>query len=664
MAILNRFMHRSKQTIACFGAFSTSLPLPVSPTPKQVKTTSHFFDPFAVMPITTNNVIPEDVDVIDHIKQEMATSSRPESRPKSPLVHIPYSPHPVRMNELGVEGQVDASALKYPRSVIFIIGNEFCERFSFYGMKAILPIYLTAYLLYSENRSTTIIHTFNFMAYFFTIFGGILSDSWLGKFKTILYLSIVYCIGSCVLAGTSFPALTGNPPTSWGMWIGLVLLSVGTGGIKPCVSSFGGDQFHPSQTRRIETFFSAFYWAINAGSVLSMFITPILRQDVHCFGQESCYPLAFGLPAFLMLIATVIFVSGFMFYKTTPAEGNVVLKVLKASNLALKNKYRAWRSRGVVEGGRSVTPRAHWLDYADTEYSPQFLKDVQDLMGVLVIFIPICAFWALYDQQGSRWIYQAIMMGGSVNMFGRRFSIKPEQMGVANAILILAFIPIFNHAIYPGLNKLGIATRPLGRMLVGLILAIISFIMAGTLQFIINSRSVFAPSPVDPALRVCVGNCVHVLWQIPQYLVLTMAEVLISITGLEFAYSQAPPSLKSVCSASWLLTVAFGNLMVMILNELDIVGFILKRHASGAGNLTSPEHAMIWNFFYWAGILGLSTGLFAWLTISFKYKEQEETMAISNDHPSPKTKRRRMICIMLLQTNRMTCKEGLKILRK
>ena len=252
-------------------------------------------------------------------------------------------------------------------------------------MKAILPIYLTAYLSYSEDRSTTIIHTFNFMAYFFTIFGGIMSDSWLGKFKTILYLSLVYCIGSCVLAGTSFPGLTGNPPSSWGMWLGLVLLSVGTGGIKPCVSSFGGDQFHPSQTKQIESYFSAFYWAINAGSVLSMFITPILRQDVHCFGQESCYPLAFGLPAALMLIATLIFVGGVFSYKKLPAEGNVVLKILQAIFLAVKNKYRAWRSRGT---DRNV-PKANWLDYADTDYSPQFLGDVRDLMRVLVVFIPI-----------------------------------------------------------------------------------------------------------------------------------------------------------------------------------------------------------------------------------------------------------------------------------
>ena len=331
-----------------------------------------------------------------------------------------------------------------------------------------------------------------------------------------------------------------------------------------------------------------------------------------------------------MLVATLIFLGGSAFYKKLPAEGNVVLEVLKACTLALKNKYRAWRSRGTDAN----VPRANWLDYADTAYSPQFLDDVRDLMRVLVVFLPICAFWALYDQQGSRWTYQAIMMGGGVKLFGKAFSIKPEQMGVANAILILALIPVFNNAIYPGLNRIGVPTRPLGKMHVGLVLGVVSFIMAGTLQFIINSRSVFAPDPADPALRVCVDNCVHVLWQIPQYLVLTVSEVLISITGLEFAYSQAPPSLKSVCSASWLLTVAFGNLLVMVLNELDIVGLVLRRRT--AGGLGSSEYAMAWNFFYWAVILTLSTGLFAWFAFSFRYKERNGDAATGNAHVSPK----------------------------
>lgn len=150
-------------------------------------------------------------------------------------------------------------------------------RFSFYGMKAILPLFLTGTQGFSQNRSTTLIHSFNFSAYFFTLFGGIISDSLLGRYMTILVLSLVYCAGMAVLAAASFPFIASS---AWFL-AGLTLVALGTGGIKPCVSAFGGDQFDPSQVDSISTYFSIFYFAINAGSVLSMFITPIIRQNVH-----------------------------------------------------------------------------------------------------------------------------------------------------------------------------------------------------------------------------------------------------------------------------------------------------------------------------------------------------------------------------------------------
>jgi len=86
--------------------------------------------------------------------------------------------------------------------------------------------------------------------------------------------------------------------------LGLVLIAIGTGGIKPCVSSFGGDQFDlPAQEVYLKKFFSIFYFSINAGSLISTSVTPELREGVQCFGRTSCFPLAFGVPAVLMLIA-------------------------------------------------------------------------------------------------------------------------------------------------------------------------------------------------------------------------------------------------------------------------------------------------------------------------------------------------------------------------
>lgn len=138
--------------------------------------------------------------------------------------------------------------------------------------------------------------------YFLCIFGAIISDSWLGKFKTILYLSLVYVCGSVLVTLGAIPPL--NLPANTFTMIGLALIALGSGGIKPCVSAFGGDQFKmPEQIKQMTTFFSLFYFSINAGSLISTTVTPILREDVHCFGEKECYSLAFGVPAVLMAVS-------------------------------------------------------------------------------------------------------------------------------------------------------------------------------------------------------------------------------------------------------------------------------------------------------------------------------------------------------------------------
>uniref|UniRef100_A0A8C5Y259 Solute carrier family 15 member 1 n=1 Tax=Microcebus murinus TaxID=30608 RepID=A0A8C5Y259_MICMU len=163
------------------------------------------------------------------------------------------------------------SCFGYPLSIFFIVVNEFCERFSYYGMRAILILYFTNFIGWDDNLSTAIYHTFVALCYLTPILGALIADSWLGKFNddprqipTPVALSV----------------------------IGLALIALGTGGIKPCVSAFGGDQFEEGQEKQRSRFFSIFYLAVNAGSLISTIITPMLR------GKKSLK----GNSAFLFLI--------------------------------------------------------------------------------------------------------------------------------------------------------------------------------------------------------------------------------------------------------------------------------------------------------------------------------------------------------------------------
>ncbi|KAM9850610.1 solute carrier family 15 member 2 [Aulostomus maculatus] len=620
----------------------------------------------------------------------------------------------------------------YPASICFIVVNEFCERFSYYGMKAVLTLYFLTYLHWDKDLSTAVYHAFSSLCYFTPILGALIADSWLGKYKTIIYLSIVYVIGHVVKSVGAIPTVGNNDVHISLSMLGLILIAFGTGGIKPCVAAFGGDQFEEEHVSERQKFFSIFYMSINAGSLLSTVITPILRGDVQCFGGD-CYALAFGVPAALMVVALVVFMTGSSLYKRNPPQGNILLEVCNCIGFAIKNRWRR---------SKYDSKRKHWLDWAEEKYSKRLIQEIKMVLRVLVLFIPLPMFWALFDQQGSRWTLQATRMNMA---FGDEFTIKPDQMQMLNALLILVFVPIFDLIIYPLVGLCRINITPLKKMATGMIFASLAF-GAATLVELNVVKTVMDPAPPgkcllqvlnlvegnvslqfpgsdlfpepseylqDPpqyetlpldasskdlqigvtvdgktsechqtfvqqeayslilhpstagvqcklvedyikktedgnpflrflntlpeAINLTVGdetfhgpsgyimsanksvhrgeypavsctleskscsdldlglldfgasytviltedsdkitvhkmedvkaNNVHIVWQVPQYILITAGEVMFSITGLEFSYSQAPANMKSVLQAGWLLTVAFGNVIVLIVAE-------------------------------------------------------------------------------------------------
>uniref|UniRef100_A0AAY4BWS4 Solute carrier family 15 member 2 n=1 Tax=Denticeps clupeoides TaxID=299321 RepID=A0AAY4BWS4_9TELE len=511
----------------------------------------------------------------------------------------------------------------YPLSIGFIVVNEFCERFSYYGMKALLTLYFIHYLHWDKNLSTAVYHAFSSLCYFTPVLGALIADSWLGKFWTITYLSILYVIGHVVKSVGAIPDVGDSTVHTVLSMLGLILIAFGTGGIKPCVAAFGGDQFEEEHTEERRKFFSIFYMSINAGSVLSTVITPILRGDVQCFGGD-CYALAFGVPAALMVVADP--------HPKSPPEGNVMLRMFRCVGFAIGNRSK---------NSKHNSKREHWLDWAEEKYPKHLIQEIKMVMRVLVLYIPLPMFWALFEQQGSRWTLQATRM----NMDLGGFVLKPDQMQMLNALLILVFIPIFDLGVYPLIGLCRIKLTPLRKMATGMIIAALAFgaatvvelnvivrdflcpvfllfffvtlysnfqtcsqivlfintrnedlnITVGNVEFFVPANfgiSEFSGQSFKCKLALCdklivnflasyqgpgaveiqvmedvQANNINIAWQIPQYVLITAGEVMFSITGLEFSYSQAPASMKSVLQAGWLMTVAFGNVIVLIVAE-------------------------------------------------------------------------------------------------
>uniref|UniRef100_A0A0P5Y463 Oligopeptide transporter 1 n=1 Tax=Daphnia magna TaxID=35525 RepID=A0A0P5Y463_9CRUS len=401
----------------------------------------------------------------------------PYEEPNSPPVKLDLEKPP-----LGVEEPDKNVKLKYPKSVFFIVVNEFCERFNFYGMRTVLTLYMKQILDFSEDKATVLYHTFLMLSYFTPIPGAILADTYLGKFKTIAILSCIYAFGSIMLAVAAIPNFL--PQTGFSM-TGLLIIAIGTGGIKPCVSAFGGDQFvRPQQDRQLEAFFSVFYFSVNAGSLISTFITPILREDVHCFGDDTCYPLAFGVPAILMIVSIVIFVAGKPLYTIKKPEGNIMGEFFKCIGHAINRRFK---SKG--------EKRDHWLDFASDKFDKQLIQDVKRVLAVAFVFIPLPVFWALYDQQGSRWTFQATRMNGDLG----GFVLKPDQMQIINPLLILLLVPLFEAVIYPCFKKSGLLT-PLRRIGCGLVLCGLSFVISGFLEIALEPT--YATIPADGRMQL------------------------------------------------------------------------------------------------------------------------------------------------------------------
>ncbi|MDP2903909.1 MAG: POT family MFS transporter [Methylovulum sp.] len=421
-----------------------------------------------------------------------------------------------------------------PDGIPFIIANELAERFSYYGMRAVLVVFMTQYLMdadgkfspMSANEATAYFHLFVSITYFTPFLGAVLADGLLGKYRTILCLSLVYCLGHFCLALDA---------TRMGLLLGQGLIALGAGGIKPCVSAHVGDQFGASNQHWLSTVFSWFYSALNFGAFIAMLLVPWLLQY---YGPS----VAFAVPGVLMLLATLIFWSGrYAFVHIPPAGMNFVREALSGEGL-------------------------HCLGR---------------LIG---IYLFIAMFWALFDQNGSSWVLQAQQMDRHI--FG--IEILPSQIQAANPLLIVLLTPFFYRVLYPALNRY-IGLNYMNKIAIGLFVTVLSFVWVAVIQM-----------RIDEGLHPSIG------WQLPAYLLLTSAEVMVSVTCLEFSYTQAPRTMKSFVMSFYMAAVALGNLLTSAVN------FFIE-NPDGPSRLAGASY-----FWLFTGLMLVTTLGFVWHSRNFK----------------------------------------------
>lgn len=475
-----------------------------------------------------------------------------------------------------------AGSSALPRQVPFIIGNEAGERFGFYGMRNILTKFLIGWLFVSlplaerDAAAKETFHAFVMGVYFFPLAGGFIADRLWGRYQTILRLSMVYIAGFALLAFA-----TDSRPA---FMLGLFFIAVGAGGIKPCVSPFVGDQFDQSNKALAKVVFDAFYWVINFGSFFASLLMPLVLTG----GPEPWRPkVAFGIPGVVMTLATLLFWLGRHRYVRVPPAPKDPHSFFRVLTTALTARQPA-RHPGQPEQGRPglalagvggalalgslvATPwlgavaalclalvwvlgfggAGAWLqlERARPHHPEEDVDGARAVLRVLVVFALVTPFWSLFDQKASTWILQ----GEAMALPGWGWFKSGSQMQALNPLLVMLLIPFNNAVLFPLLRRAGVAVTPLRRMGAGIALAGASWVAVGALQLWVDAQA-------------AQGLRVPVLWQLVPYVLLTSGEVLVSATGLEFAYSQAPERMKSVVTAFFHLSVTVGNLWVLLVN--------------------------------------------------------------------------------------------------
>jgi POT family proton-dependent oligopeptide transporter len=405
----------------------------------------------------------------------------------------------------GKRGLVYRFFTSHPTGFWFFFWGELAERSCFYGMRAILFLYMVDHLRFGKDNAGSINYLFIAACYFLPLVGGYVADNYFGKYWTIVGFSLPYIIGQLFLCFDSGQVL-GIDPRHF-LFVSLALLAMGSGVIKPNISTLMGltyDQERPGQTQLRSDAFSFFYMAINIGAFLSSFVMPKLRTN---YG----YHVAFLFPAGLMVVALTLFALGKPFYAR-----EVITRVRKTP----EEQRQQWAVLGRLFG----------------------------------VFLVITFFWMIFDQSSATWIRFAqedfdLRLGFRLPFLGD--TIDPDQFQALNPLFIVVLLPFISVGLWRLLARAGLEMRPTDKMLVGFILTAASMAVMAVAGVLVSH-----------------GQKVSIWWQVGTYFLITVAELCISPVGLELAFTAAPKSMKGFITGCFLLTVFFGDVLNSLVTRL------------------------------------------------------------------------------------------------
>lgn len=443
------------------------------------------------------------------------------------------------------------------------------------------------------------------------IIGAVVADQYLGKYKTIVFFCAVYLVGLLILVCTSIPNSLAHGAGLGGFIVAILIIGLGTGGIKSNVAPLIADQYKrkkmavsttkkderviidPSLT--IQRIYMIFYACINIGS-LSLLATPYMELYI---GFWSGYLLCLCMFAagFLVLLL------GRKLYVVRPPQGSIITDAFKALWIMVANRNMDAPKPSWQAEHRGVEAQMPWDDH--------FIDELKRALVACRVFCFYPIYWVVYGQFSNNFVTQAGQMKGH--------GIPNDLMQNFDPIAIIVFIPVFETMVYPVMRRLKIPFRPVTRIALGFVVASLAMMYAAIVQHLIYTAGPCYEHPLCPASIVHgtkTGNNVHIAIQAPAYILIGISEIFASVSGLEYAYTKAPPSMKSFVQSMYLLTNAFGSALAEALTP------------------AAYNPAILWMFVGLA-CASFAAGMIFWLVFHHLNATEDVMNALDADDPMP-----------------------------
>ncbi len=564
---------------------------------------------------------------------------------------------------------------------------------AYYGFAGSLVLFFETQLDYTSAESVNEFYLWNGMVYVTPLVGALVADVYLGRYRTILVFSVLYVIGLLLFTFGTIP----NKQKIALIFMGMYIVAIGAGGIKPNCSTLGADQFdvsnNPKDLEESKLFFSYFYWSINLGALIAYTLISYICQygaGETLGGPDWGFFVGYSIATIIFICGIVVYVSGSPKYTIKKPEGSMIPTIAGiiyesisrtccGNNKEFKISARVSNDDAQLDfiQKNKLTGTGDFLNAALTSnggsygfFEVEGAKYLWRLIPFLMVMVP---FWAIYGQTKTAFQLQGCVMDNKVGTL----EIPIATMNIFNNITILALVPLFETYLYPMLRKSGFELTMIRKIGLGFIIAALVMLMAAILEIIRKNNTPSENNYYDEAARNNISPCrniddynpyiyqswyagsdddepanchktcdtivdgllsldciscdnipqmskISILTQIPLFAIMGVAEIFSSVTSLEFFYSQAPNTVRSVSQAGNLFTSALGSWVTIPItllvnanpNDMWISEDINEGHLD-------------YYFFLLASLMFVTYIIFLHISYGFKYADPAVLLALS-----------------------------------